>query len=152
MIDDWESISGRARPTERRCQKERNCMQRCCNTASSNFVPSDLAELLEHELEQSNAHVTNEINGVVDRVQVAEFQADYVMMQRALNKQSVLMGTTDADMTILSGDGCIGLNEFTQEGRMTLQCTCEKTLRNAMKYIQDDTEEGDCNAEFVKAR
>ena len=75
---------------------------------------------MEHELEQSNTHVTNEINGVVNRVQVAEFQADSVMMHRAVKKQSVLMGTTDADMTILSGDGCIGLNEFTQEGRMTL--------------------------------
>ena len=85
-------------------------------------------------------------------MQVAEFQADYVMMHRALENKSVLMGTTDADMTILSGDGCIGLYEFTQEGRMTLQCTCEETLRNAMKHIQDDIEEGDCDAEFVKAK
>ena len=131
-------------------KKETAC--KSADTASTNFVPSDLAELLEHELEQSNAHVTNEINGVVNRVQVAEFQADSVMMHRAQKNQSVLMGTTDADMTILSGDGCIGLNEFMQEGRMTLQCTCKKTLCNAMKYIQDDIEDGDCDAQFVEAR
>ena len=58
----------------------------------------------------------------------------------------------DADMTVLSGDECIGFFEFMQEGHMTLQSTSEKTLRNAMKYIQDDIEEGDCDAEFVKAR
>ena len=47
-------------------KKETAC--KSADTASTNFVPPDLAEQLEHELEQSNAHVTNEINGVVNRV------------------------------------------------------------------------------------
>ena len=132
--------------------KKKETMCKSADTASTNFVPPDLAEQLKHELEQSNAHIRNEINGVVNRVLVAEFEADYVMMHRAVRKQSVLMGTMDADMTVLSGDECIGFFEFMQEGHMTLQSTSEKTLRNAMKYIQDDIEEGDCDAEFVKAR
>ena len=41
-------------------KKETAC--KSADTASTNFVPPDLAEQLEHELEQSNAHVTNEIN------------------------------------------------------------------------------------------
>ena len=45
-------------------KKETAC--KSADTASTNFVPPDLAEQLEHELEQSNAHVTNEINGVVN--------------------------------------------------------------------------------------
>ena len=101
--------------------KKKEAMCKSADTASTNFVPPDLADQLKRELEQSNAHITNEINGVVNRVQVAEFEADYVMMHQAARKQSVLMGTMDADMTVLSGDECIGFFEFMQEGHMTLQ-------------------------------
>ena len=44
------------------------------------------------------------------------------------------------------------LDLFIQEDYMTLQSTSEKTLRNAMKYIQDNIDEGDCNALFVKPK
>ena len=50
-------------------KKEKAC--KSADTGSTNFVPPDLAEQFERELEQSNAHITNEINGVVNRVQVA---------------------------------------------------------------------------------
>ena len=61
-------------------------MCKSADTSSTNFVPPDLAELLKLELEQSNAHIRNEINGVVNRVLVVEFEADYVMMHWAMRK------------------------------------------------------------------
>ena len=61
-------------------------MCKSADTSSTNFVPHDLAELLKLELEQSNAHIRNEINGVVNRVLVAEFEADYVMMHWVMRK------------------------------------------------------------------
>ena len=60
--------------------KKKEAMCKSADTASTNFVPPDLADQLKRELEQSNAHITNEINGVVNRVQVVEFETDYVMM------------------------------------------------------------------------
>lgn len=57
--------------------KKINAKEKACKTAetiSSNVIQTDMANMLEKELEQSVAHLPNTAGGFVDKVMIAEFQ------------------------------------------------------------------------------
>ena len=59
--------------------------------ASDNTIQSDLQQQLVDELERSSAQAKNNASGYVEHVVTAEFQADALMVGRAVNKESVMM-------------------------------------------------------------
>ena len=78
----------------------RNLEQVCksAEKASDHTIQIDLQQQLVDELERSSAHAKNNARGYVEHVVTAEFQADALMVGRAVNKESVMMVTSDSDI------------------------------------------------------
>jgi len=67
-------------------------------------------------LEQSAAHLRNDLHGFVDYVMKAEFQADSLIMGRVVNGSTLMVLTSDSDIPAISRDDCIAIKDFTKEG------------------------------------
>ena len=119
--------------------KEKAC--KTAETASSNVIQADMTEMLEKELEQSVAHSPNAAGGFVDKVMIAEFQADALMMGRFISGLTLMIASSDADIPIFTGDDCIVLKEFTRDGSMELVCTSEATLCCVLSFLSDKDRE-----------
>ena len=73
---------------------------KCAETASSNVVSDDLSDSLIVESEQNSTHTMNNARGFVDKVIIAEFQVDAVMMGRIVNRQTLMAMTSKQSQRI----------------------------------------------------
>ena len=110
-------------------------------TQSKNIIQPNFTEKLIEELEQTGAHSRNIAGGSVGKVIVAEFQADAVMMGIVESQKTLMVMTDDADIPIISGDGCIAIKFYTKDGDIELVSTCRRTLDNAYKFLSEATKE-----------
>jgi hypothetical protein len=78
-------------------------------SAALNIVSVDLATELIDELERNSAHSKTRCGGFVDRVLIAEFQADGLLMDQSAQKKYLIVMSTDADIPIVTGDCCIAM-------------------------------------------
>jgi len=106
--------------------KERAC--KTAGTASSNVVASDLDEILSRELKQSLAHTRNIARGFFAQVKTAEYQADALMMGRAISGETLMVMSSDVDIPIIAGDKCISIKEFTRDGNIEIVSTSKDTI------------------------
>lgn len=110
-------------------------------TQSKNIIQPNFTEKLIEELEQTGAHSRNIAGGSVGKVIVAEFQADAVMMGIVESQKTLMVMTDDADIPIISGDGCIAIKFYTKDGDIELVSTCRGTLDNAYQFLSEATKE-----------
>ena len=85
------------------------------------------------------ARIPNETGGFVAPVLKAKFQADAVIVDRFLKKETLMAGTNDIDIYIQSGNAFIGLKEYTKDGKMTLGSICKTTLEKAVSYLPEES-------------
>ena len=124
--------------------KEITAKEKACKTpetASINVIQADMTEMLEKELEQSVAHSPNDAGRYVDKVMIAEFQTDALMMGKFISGLTMMIASSDADIPIFTGDDCIVLEEITRDGSMELICTSEATLCRALSFLSDKDRE-----------
>ena len=114
-------------------EKEKEC--KSAESTAYNVIPTNLDNQLSKALEISSAHSFTPSGGSVAKVITAEFQADAVLMQRSLDKQSFMVMSTDGDIPILVGDHCIAMKEFTKDGSITLVSTSLATLQSARSHL-----------------
>jgi len=120
-------------------EKEKEC--KSAESTAYNVIPTNLDNQLSKALEISSAHSFTPSGGSVAKVITAEFQADAVLMQRSLDKQSFMVMSTDGDIPILVGDHCIAMKEFTKDGSITLVSTSLATLQSARSHLTSDPDE-----------
>ena len=87
------------------------------------------------------AHSPNAAGESVDKVMIAEFQADALMMGTFISGLTIMIASYDADIPIFTGGNCIVLKEFTRDGSMELVCTSKATLRHALSFFSDKDRE-----------
>ena len=76
-------VNNRSERMEEIATKEKAC--KSTKSASSNVIATDLDVKLVAELEQSSAHTKNASHGFVDKVMIAEFQDDALIMGRYIH-------------------------------------------------------------------
>ncbi len=103
-----------------------------------NIISSVLAMELSDELERSSAHSKTSCGGFVDRVIIAEVEADALLMDRSAQKKSLIVISTNADIPIITGDCCIAMNEFPiKRGVFKLVSTAEVSLTAAKNHLSN---------------
>jgi len=117
---------------------EKEC--RSAEAASSNVVSGTLDDVLIVELEQTGAHLRNDARGFVHHVMAAEFQADSLIMDRLINGSTLMVQTSDSDIPAISSNDCISIKDFTKEGQMQIVSTSEQTIKNAMTYLSETSQ------------
>ena len=102
-------------------------------TQSRNVIQQNFEGKLVEELEQTGAHSRNMHGGSVGHVIMSEYQADAVMMGRAVSGETLMVMTSDADtdIPIIAGDCCVAIKEFTKVGAIKIVSTSNQTLVNA---------------------
>ena len=110
--------------------------------ASEDLMPMDFAEAMEEAVtDDLNARIPNDSGGFVASVLKAKFQADAVIVDRFLKKESIMALTRDSDMPIVAGDAFMGVKDYTKDESMTIVSTSKATLDNAMKYLPDESKD-----------
>ncbi len=71
---------------------------------------------MANELSSRNAHAIDgeSAGGFIERVAVAEFQADSYMAGEIKNRRAVMAITKDNDIPIVAVDCCLAISEFTK--------------------------------------
>ena len=65
---------------------------------------------LEEKLGQTGAHERSQAGGTIATVQLAEYQADGVLMAGALSGEFQMVVTRDGDIPIIAGEKCLAVN------------------------------------------
>jgi hypothetical protein len=73
-------------------------------SAALNIISIDLAMEFSDELERSSAHSKISCGGFIDRVMIADFQANALLMDQSAQKKSLIVMSTNADILIITGD------------------------------------------------
>jgi len=103
-------------------------------TASHRPAIPDFANELEKELDLLGAHIANEAGGSVLKVVTAQCQADTYMAGQIRNKLAVMVLSTDTDIPLITGDGCISIKGFSKKN-FELVSTSKATLEKAMTFL-----------------
>ncbi len=87
-----------------------------------------------------DANSWNSASGFVDHVIKAKFQADSVIIGRVVMQETLMVMSNDVDMSIMDGNCCIRITEFTGKSH-TIVSTCHDTLLQAFGLLSHESKQ-----------
>ena len=106
-------------------------------TRCKETMVAEFDKRLEEKLQLTGAHERSTSGGTITTVQLAEYQADGVLMAGTLAGGFHMVMSRDSDIPILAGDKCIAVKEFMKDEEIEIVSIAIETIINAQNQLDD---------------